>query len=191
MRGNSFWAPVYSLSSLWYNALRSLGIALLLSIGVTLPTSIFVWTETGMVIAVEEYIEDDPIKMVLKPPTFATANIPELEAAVSMVESSIFTNNTYFVPSTVGLLAGPYLPSLEYYWYWPVPNEQFGYNYRDGIKDTQVFLVTNGFLENVSYWFNFEGNFSLDSNQILVSSQFIDYTYDVYGVTLEIGDVID
>ncbi len=184
LRGNPWWSLAYALSSLKNYPVRNLGIALILSIGVALPTTVFIWTATGTDITVDSFFEADPVQLALRPESDATAQTSNLLRAVSFAENNRFIESSYIIPSTVGILTGNFLPHYTSYYL-------YNTNYFYGIKDFTTLLVTNEFLNKSASWFQIEGNYSLSPNEVLVSSIWVDWTYECHGVTIEIGDTID
>ncbi|MGY5852739.1 MAG: FtsX-like permease family protein, partial [Candidatus Thorarchaeota archaeon] len=184
LKGNPWWALAYALTSLRNYPVRNMGIALILSIGVALPTTVFIWSTTGTDIVVEDFFHTEPIQMTMVPRTDESAVSSDLAAATSFVERNRYVEDVHTVPTTVGVLVGDFHP------YWSSYN-LYGLNYLYGIKDGRVLLVTNDFLSNISYWLNFKGNATLSAGEILVSSDFVDRTFDVYGITIEVGSTID
>ena len=184
LKGNPWWALAYALTSLRNYPVRNIGIALILSIGVALPTTVFVWSTTGTDIAVEEFFDTEPIQMTMVPRTDESALSSDLTTAASFVERTRYIEDVHTVSTTVGILVDDFHP------YWGSYN-LYGINYLNGIKDGRGLLVTNDFLTNISYWLTFEGNSTLSAGEILVSSDFVDSAFDVYGVTIEVGSTID
>ncbi len=183
MRGNPWFAPAYALSSLRNYPLRNMGIALILAIGIALPTTVFIWSSTGTVLVVEDYFQDAPIQLALTPKSGQTLQSSHLPLAQNFVQSNPFVGATFMVSSTVGILVGDGIPDWSSY----DMNTQV---YAAGIKDTRVLVVTNDLLSNLTNLFTCEGNFSLQSGQVLVSWQFVEYAHDVHGIDIEVGSVI-
>ncbi len=184
LKGNPWWAIAYAMTSLRNYPIRNIGIALILSIGVALPTTVFVWTTTGTDMVVDEYFDSDPIQMTLTPRTDETAQSSFLLDAENFAQHSRYIESTYVLPSTIGILVGDFLPTWSFY-------SLRALNYAQNIKDGRVILVTNYFLGNASNWFRYEGKFNLTAGEVLVSEGWVDYTFDVHGINVEVGDEIN
>ncbi len=184
LKGNPYWAISYALSSLRNYPLRNAGIALVLAIGIALPTTIFVWTNTGATIAVEDYFAQSTYQMTIVPNSGQTYSSSNMEAAIAATESSPLVDYVHMIPSTVGILAGDSIPNWTTY-------SIDGLNYREGIKDMRIIVVDNNILGNWTTELDITGNHSLATKQVLVSTMFVEYTRQVHNITIKIGDMID
>jgi len=183
-RGNPWWAMRYAFSSLRNSKSRNAGIALVLAIGVALPTTVFVWTSTGTHLVLEDYLAANTFQMALTPASGESLQSSGLLYAQAAAQASPFTESAQLVPSSVGILIGTFFPSWSLY-------SMTATNYALGFKDTRVFLVTHGLLRNWSQEFKWRGVFSLSEGQILVSEGFVQYTYQVHNITIDVGSVIN
>ena len=184
LKGSSVWALSYALTSLRNYPLRNLGIALILAIGVALPTTVFVWADTGTQMVVHDYFDEATYQMSLQLKPNALYDWRMLDDILTTAEEHPFIQDVHRVISTAGILANETLPEWSSY-------DINGLNYAYGIKDMRTILTTNQILANWSREFTWEGTFSLSSGEVLVSQGFVDYTHDVHGITLEIGNQID
>lgn len=184
LKGNSWWAIGYALTSLKNYPTRNMGIALILAVGVALPTTVFVWAHTGTELVVTDYFSSTLYQMSLRPKYGAVYSEAEFDSLLSEAENHPYIEQLDNVVSTVGILGGEGIPSWTSY-------SSTGLVYAQQTKDCRVIFVTTSLLSNWTNEFSFEGNFSLSQGQILVSQAFVDYSYQVHNIELEIGAVID
>ncbi len=162
---------------------RNAGIALVLAIGVALPTTVFVWTSTGTGLAIDDYFAAHAFQMAIMPGPGENLQSSGLRDAQTTVTQSPFTESADLVPSSVGILIGSFFPSWSQY-------SMQATNYRFGIKDTRVFLVTSHLMKTWSQEFTWRGTFSLSVGHILVSEGFVQYASEVHNITIDVGSVI-
>ncbi|MCF2135924.1 MAG: FtsX-like permease family protein [Candidatus Thorarchaeota archaeon] len=184
LKGNPFWAISYALGSLRNYPVRNAGIALVLAIGIALPTTVFVWTNTGTSIVVTDYFANSPYQLTMTPISGQNYASSRMASAVTFLEANAFISGIQVVPSTIGILQGGSIPKWTSY-------SRLGLNYRDHIKDMRILLVTNEVIANWTHYLDFAGSTTLARHQVLVSQQFVNYTYQVHNITLKIGDSID
>ncbi|MGY5854884.1 MAG: FtsX-like permease family protein [Candidatus Thorarchaeota archaeon] len=183
LKGSPWWSFSYAVVSLKNYPLRNIGIALILSMGVALPTTVFIWTSTGTVIGVENFFDKYPIQMALEPRYGETWLSADMEGARAFSDAHRFIDTTYTVPTTIGILVGDFFPEWSYY-HW------LANNYAQGVKDARTLLVTNELLETIDGSFDYEGNFTLQPGQILVSNEWVDYAYEVHSLRFGVGSVV-
>ncbi len=160
---------------------RALSLALTLSLGVSLIGSVLIWADTGVQVSVDEYFDDNAFQLLVENPAGQTAAV---DAADSYLRNSLLIEDTYRVNSTVGLVFGTQLPdSTMYGLEEPI--------YTDGMKDCEVIAVDNEFLDIAKTQFEIEGAFQLSPGETVVSTQFVNYVYEVFGLTLTINSTID
>ncbi|MHA2187045.1 MAG: hypothetical protein ACW99V_02270, partial [Candidatus Thorarchaeota archaeon] len=174
LKGSSSWSLVYALSSLRNYPLRNAGIAVILAIGIALPTTVFVWTETGTTLVIDDFFSNAAYQMRLDP-VGENLDLMQVDTMVSLAQSSPFIEDVDRLTSTVGILQGEGIPEWDLYSY-------TGLMYANGIKDGRVIFVTNQLLANWSIEFNYSGNFSLSVGEVLVSEMFLEYTKDVHNI---------
>jgi ABC-type antimicrobial peptide transport system permease subunit len=184
LKGSPLWALSYAMSSLRNYPVRNMGIALVLAIGVALPTTVFVWADTGTNMVVHDYFDEATYQMSLELKPGALYDWRDLDDILTTAEEHPFIKDVHRVISTVGILQNDTLPEWTSY-------DVNGLNYAYSIKDMRTILTNNDILANWSREFTWEGNFSLSTGQVLVSQGFVDYTYEVHGITLVLGDEID
>ncbi|TXT57786.1 MAG: conserved membrane protein of unknown function [Candidatus Thorarchaeota archaeon] len=184
LKGNRWWSLGYALSSLKNYPVRNAGIAIILAIGIALPTTVFVWSDTGTRLVVEDYFDDVAFQYVAYPDgynSYQSADMPDVQ---EYVDSTNFLEFSSRVSSTIGVLTGESLPDYT-------PYNMIGLNYIHGIKDMRVIIADNNFIETWAREFDYEGNFTaLLPDEVLVSEQFCSYTRQVHGITIEVGSVI-
>ncbi|MHA2425061.1 MAG: hypothetical protein ACXAEF_09755, partial [Candidatus Thorarchaeota archaeon] len=179
--GNRLYAFSYALSSMRAYPFRALSLALTLSLGVSLIGSVLIWADTGVQVSVDEYFDENAFQLLIENPAGQTSAI---NAADSYLKSSPLIEDTYRVNSTIGLVFGTQLPDTTIYGL----DEPI---YTEGMKDCEVIVVNNDILDVAQTQFNIEGTFQLSPGETLVSTQFINYVYEVFGLTLTINSTID
>ncbi|MBN2230386.1 MAG: FtsX-like permease family protein [Candidatus Thorarchaeota archaeon] len=180
LKGNRLWSIGYALVSLKHNPTRNIGIALVLAISIALPTTVFSWTNTGTILAVEDYFNNNAYQFSVQSSP-GDIDYTHLFDAQNLIMASPFTRYAHVVPSTVGLLRiDGTTPEWEVYYTGSL-------NYALGLKDTRVITVTPEILDVWSTELVWEGNFSLNPGEILVSQRFIDTALQVTGGSVEIG----
>lgn len=184
LKGSSLWALTYAFTSLKNYPVRNMGIALVLAIGIALPTTVFVWTDTGTRIVVDDYFSNSTYQLLIARKPGAPFSLEVAQQLIQAADANPYVEFVHRVVSAVGILQNETLPQWSTY-------ALTGFNYPLGIKDTRTIFVTPDFLGNWSSEFSYQGNFSLTSGQVLVSQGFIDYTYQVHGIRLKIGDRVD
>ncbi len=184
LKGSPIWALSYAMSSLRNYPVRNMGIALVLAIGVALPTTVFVWADTGTRMVVHDYFDEATYQMSLQLKPGQGYDWRLLDDILTTADEHPYIQYVHRVISTVGILQNDTLPEWASY-------DVYGLNYAYGIKDMRTILTNNQILGNWSREFTWEGNFSLSPGQVLVSQGFIDYTHEVHGINLEIGNQID
>ena len=180
-KGNRAYGLSYALSALRANPFRAVSLALTLSLGISLFASTMVWGDTGIFVSIYEYMEDTSYQIQID-------SEPGVSEALGMAETyldqSPFVEETYRINSTVGLVFGTNISDSDLY-------DIEDHVYSTGVKDTRVIFVDNEFLNKSAYEFMIEGEFNLDVGETIVSRRFIDYTSEVFGLTLEINDTFD
>ena len=171
----------YALSALRANPFRAISLALTLSLGISLFASTMVWGDTGIFVSIYDYVDDNTFQIHVDP---APGSPQTLKQAESYLAQSRFVEETDRINSTVGLVWGGNLSDSELY-------DIDGTVYSSGIKDCRVVFVDNDFLNKSAVEFTFEGEFELDAGEVIVSRMFIEYTRQVFDVTLELGDTLD
>lgn len=184
LKGSSLWALTYAFTSLRNYPVRNMGIALVLAVGIALPTTIFVWADTGTQMVVHDYFDESTYQLSLSLKPSALYDWTKTQELIQTAEAHPYVEYLHRIVSTVGILQNETLPEWNSY-------DIYGFNYPLGIKDMRTIFVDNNYLGNWSRDFTFEGSFSLESGQILVSQGFIDYTLELHGIELQIGDEID
>ena len=185
LRGNRLWSLGYAFTSLKNSRTRNMGIALVLAISIALPTTVFTWTNTGMRIAIRDYFDNNAYQ-------FSVQNDPEVPVyarlfdAQELILKSPFAEYAHITPTTVGILRVDGI-TREWESYYVT-----GVNYREGIKDGRVIIVTPEMLEVWSTELAWEGNFSLSPGEILVSRRFVETAQEVTNntVNIQIGSEI-
>ncbi len=184
LRGNPWWAVSYALTSLKNYKTRNMGIALVLAISVALPTTVFVWSNTGTTLVIDQYFTDSLYQMTILPKPDAIYTESEYQSLLTSITEHPLVERLDQITSTVGILMGNGIANWSTY-------DINALNYAKGIKDGRVIFVTQNILANWSRAFTVRGNFSLQSGQVLVSEQFVTYAQEVHHIPLDVGSVID
>ena len=189
-KGNPWFAIQYAFISLKKCPIRNLGITIILAVGISLPTTVFVWTSTGAKVALSEFITYDIYHLGLIPASDQSIDTSNIFQAAKRLDKNVFIEKVHQIPSTIGILSGMNISGWDMYGPY-MTDELLNAVYQLGIKDTEVFTVTKDMLNLWSHEFTYRGNFSLSTNQILVSENFTEYTRDVHGVNIDVGSIIN
>ncbi|MHA2020933.1 MAG: ABC transporter permease [Candidatus Thorarchaeota archaeon] len=180
-QGSHLYSLSYALSAMKANPFRALTLALTLALGISLLTSNIVWADTGVQVSVDNYLERHPFQLLIK--TYAD-NDDQGSLAFDYLQNDPLVDTVMRIDSTLGFLWGTDYPDdFEY----SIDDPQ----YTTGVKDCRVLLVNNEFLNLASNDFKYEGAFTLNEGDVIVSNQFVTYTEDVFNLSLAIGDEID
>lgn len=179
--GSRLYSLSYAFSAMKANPFRALSLALTLGLGISLLVSNIVWTDTGVQVTVDEFLESSSFQMLVK--TYEGGS-EQGALAFEYLLNDPLVEEVMRIESTLGFLWGTDYPDDHHY----VIDET---QYSMGVKDTRVIFVNNEFLDRVSIDFTYEGEFHLGNGEALVSTQFLAYAEEVFNVTLGIGDDID
>ncbi len=185
-RGNRGYGLSYALSAIRANPFRAITLALTLSLGISLFASTMVWGDTGVYVSIYEYLGDNAYQVQM---TAADEVAPSLrhealaEAEEHLLDSP-FVESVYRVNSTIGLVNATSLPDSTVY-------DFTGHVYSDGMKDCQVIFVDNEFLNITRNEFWVSGDFQLGTGDVIVSAAWTYYVYVLFGVQVEVGDIVD
>ena len=180
-KGNRAYAFSYSLSSMKANPFRAISLALTLSLGVALIASVMIWSDTGIQVSVDEYFDNTAFQLLIEDTPGQTSNVINAERYAN---SSEYVESVHRVDSTVGLVWGTRLPD----------NTVYGLDepiYTNGLKDCEVLLVDEEFLAVTAASMEYDGVFALQEGEILVSKQFVTYSYEVFGLSLTVNSTVD
>ncbi|MFX1475619.1 MAG: ABC transporter permease, partial [Promethearchaeota archaeon] len=181
--GSGWYVVSYVGGSVRKHKMRTLSLLLGVVIGVALVASVFVWTDTGTRVAIDDYFEDNIFQFSVQP---IHTNPPSISAIQTWARAQYLTESSYIVHSTYGFLgigdmndSAPYMPASA-----PYP-----YSY--DIKDAEVLFVSNDLLAVIEKKSNVTGSFSVEPDQCLVSERLIEDAYDILNITIGLGDTID
>ena len=188
-KGNYFFALRYALTSLRHDSIRNAGIALVLAIGISLPSTVFIWTSTGARIALHEYLSDRSYQYAVQPRPNEYRNERIMDDAQEFLEKNSLISMVHKPLSTICILSGTGIS--DWYNYGPFMTDYWGRCvYSFGIKDAQLFMVTNEMLNLWEDEFSYRGKFNMSDGEILVSENFTIYANQVHGIQIELGSVI-
>ncbi|MBS3793744.1 MAG: FtsX-like permease family protein [Candidatus Thorarchaeota archaeon] len=179
--GNRAYPLSYAIGSIKSNSTRAFSLAFTLALGVALVASVFVWADTGVHVSVNGYFEENSFQLLIDNPPGGTEQVI---AARKQVSNNPFVANTHTINSTIGLVSARSLPNDTLY-----ARDDPLYSY--GMKDCEVIFVTEEFMEESESQFKVDGTWKLKDGQTVVSTQFVKYYYDVFGITLSINSTID
>ncbi|MFW9846803.1 MAG: FtsX-like permease family protein [Candidatus Thorarchaeota archaeon] len=182
MKGNIWWAPSYAISSLRTHKVRNIGIALILAVSISIPTTVFIWTATGTELAVEDYFNNNAYQINMRVDS-ALTDYSSLTEARDFALASDFAEYAHVVPSSICILQGDWPDWYQYNMHY--------LNYAAGIKDGRIILANDEIVDAFSKEVEWRGNFSIDLGEVLVSEYFVQTAYDVHGIEIDVGSVID
>ncbi len=180
--GSRRYIASYVGNSIRKHKARSLSLLLGIVIGVSLVASVFVWTDTGTRVAIDDYFEANLYQFGVQQRYEYPVNTQLIfQVQEEFSSQSIYESSTVIYHSK-GILNGTHLNASAPYLPFP---------YENGIKDLQTFFVENSFLIRVQEKFNYTGSFSIQPGQCLVSSKVIDDAETILNMSLTIGSNIN
>ncbi|MDF1540397.1 MAG: hypothetical protein P1Q69_15995, partial [Candidatus Thorarchaeota archaeon] len=183
-KGSRLWSLSYAISSQRGNALRSIGLAMILGLGISLVPGVMNWTATGIHIEVTEFIDETVYQVGMKPIVSGTDLYESFLLAEQVYANHPWIRQIDRILSTVCIVDG-----------WKQDTDWYPFNqplyYVDGFKDALVILSDAELMERWKPLFNWRGDFRVSSNETVVSETFIDYLELATGRRVDIGDVID
>ncbi len=182
LKGSIWWAPSYAISSLRTHKVRNMGIALILAVSISIPTTVFIWTATGTELAVEDYFDENAYQINMRVDS-AFTEYTSLVEAQDFALASPFAEYAHVVPSSICILQGSWPDWFQY-------NMNY-LNYAAGIKDGRIILANNEIIDALSKEVEWRGEMHLDVGEVLVSEFFVQSAYDVHGVDIDVGSIID
>ncbi len=164
---------------------RTFSLLLGVMIGVALVASVFVWTDTGARVAIDDFFAESPFHYFVNQRQRPGAEDPNAIYPVKdWVDQQPETLTSFVVYGSVALI------NID-------GNDRDNYNlqylpfaYGNGIKDCQTLYVSDAFLDQAEQVFQYTGNFDLHTNEILVSQRVVDDALEVLGLTITIGSTL-
>ena len=153
-------------------------------IGVALISSVFVWTETGARVAVDDYFASLSFHYYcIQTPSTGEDNPHAIFPVKQYVDTQITTQSSHIVYSSIALIDSTHRD----------PGDTYNpYPYARGIKDCQVFFVDNTFLARAERSFQIiDGQFRLSVGNVLVSQHVVEDLEAVTGRHISVGSLID
>lgn len=161
---------------------RSICLIIGIMIGVALVSSVFVWTETGARVAIDDYFAELPFHyycMQRSTDTTPRAIFPVKE----FVDRQETTQASHVIYSSIALIDSTHLNLTDRY---------LPYPYARGIKDCQAFFADNTFLQRAELSFRIiDGEFRLSPEEVLVSQNVVEELEQVTGRRVSVGSDID
>ncbi len=163
---------------------RSLSLLIGIMIGVALVTSVFVWTDTGARVAIDDYFANTPFHYYcVQSPNYPYDDPNAIYPVRDFVNNQETTRSSHIVYGSVGLFEVSDLRPFEQYLPWP---------YMRGIKDAQAIFTDNDFLARAERSFDIiAGSFRVDTGQVLLSRRVVEDLYTVMGLEVTVGTTID
>ncbi|MFW9849767.1 MAG: FtsX-like permease family protein [Candidatus Thorarchaeota archaeon] len=184
-KGSRTWPISYAFSALRENALRSIGLIVILGLGVSLVPGVMNWTATGIHIEVSEFIDETVYQVGMKPIDYEEAGgYDSLLAAEEVYQSHPWVRRVDRMISSICIVDGPLQATDDY------PFNQDLY-YVQGFKDARVILADAEELQRWKPIFTWRGDLRVGTNETVVSKTFIDYLEIASGRRVQIGDSID
>ena len=182
--GRALYIVNYVLHGIWRNKRRSFSLLIGIIIAVTLVSSIFVWTDTGGRVAIDDYFNNTPFHYyVVQNPHFPNDDPNAIYPVRDYVERMDTTQETYIVRSSIALFEIGDLRPDDYYLPFP---------YARGIKDCQAFFTDNDFLTRAEQSFTLiDGTFRITDNSILLSQRVVEDLETVMGLQIGVGSYLD
>ena len=180
--GSRRYIASYVGNSIRKHKTRSLSLLLGIVIGVCLVGSVFVWTDTGTRVAVDDYFEDNLFQYNVVQRYEFPVDTQMIFSVQSWYMSQSVHEASYVIYQSIGILDGTNRPASDPY---------LPYPYENNIKDLQTFFVTPSFLTQVESKFNYTGSFTVQPGQCLVSSRVVQDAELILNQTIQIGQPID
>lgn len=179
------WPVAYSISSINRSKMRSIGIIIILGLGISLIPSVMNWTSTGILIEVQDYIDDSMYQLGVRG-TDVNTEIGRIrfERAIDYINESPIFSSIEQLTDTVCIVDGHTMNQTTYF----LNQDLF---YAQGVKDARLILADNEILSKWSQVFTYTGNMSLQHDEAIVSERFIDYLEIATGRHVTIGDTLN
>ncbi|MFX0167903.1 MAG: FtsX-like permease family protein [Candidatus Hodarchaeota archaeon] len=180
LTGSRWYIASYVGNSIRKHKARSLSLLLGMVIGIALVSSVFVWTDTGTRVAIDDYFEGN----IYQYNVFQrVSGQPRLVFDVQdWFRSQSIYKDSHVVYHSVGILNGTELSESTLYYPYP---------YANGIKDLQTFFVQDSFLEIFHSKLNITGTYAVTPGTCLISARAVADAEAVLNQTITIGSIID
>lgn len=180
-QGSRRYAFSYALSSMRAHPFRALSLALTLGLGISLLASNIVWADTGVQVSAESFFDRHSFQLLVET---LDNHYDAGTQAKNYLDNSPFVEKAFRINSTIGIVNGSFLPDDYVY-------DMMGRSYEYGIKDCRVIFVNNEFLDIVQRELTVQGSVQLEEGEVLVSTQFLEYTLDVLDLNLTLDSTFD
>ncbi len=180
--GSRRYIASYVGNSIRKHKTRSLSLLLGIVIGVCLVASVFVWTDTGTRVAIDDYFDDNIFQYNVIQRFEYPVDTQMIFSVQSWFMSQSVYEASYVIYQSIGILDGTNRPASDFYYPYP---------YENNVKDLQTFFVDPSFLTRVESKFNYTGSFSVQPGQCIVSSRVVRDAEQILNQTIEIGNPID
>lgn len=180
--GSGWYIVSYAGNSIRKHKSRSLSLLLGVVIGVALVASVFVWTDTGTRVAIDDYFSDNLFQFSVQQRYEFPVDPTRVFDIKAWVDARDISESSYVVYHSVGLLGVAGMNNAHAY---------LPYPYSLNIKDTEVFFADAAFLSAIRNKFEFNGTFAVQKDQCLVSRRVVDDARNILNLSLTIGSTLD
>lgn len=173
----------YVLHGIRRNKRRSISLLLGAMIGVALVSSVFVWTDTGSRVAIDDYFAGNAFHYFCYQRTHHPNDPNAIFPVQNWVDQQESTESAHVVYQSRALLEQEGHRPTDIY---------LPYPYLRGIKDCAVFFADNNFLAGAEQAFTYAGRFELAGDgEVLVSQRVVNDAEMINGITIRVGSVIN
>jgi len=172
----------YVLHGIRRHKRRSISLLLGAIIGVALVSSVFVWTDTGSRVAIDDYFAGNAFHYFCYQRTHRPNDPNAIYPVQNWVDQQASTESSHVVYQSRALLEQEGHRPTDIY---------LPYPYLRGIKDCAVFFADNAFLADAEQAFTYTGRFELTGAEVLVSQRVVNDAEMINHITLRVGSVIN
>jgi ABC-type antimicrobial peptide transport system permease subunit len=172
----------YVLHGIRRHKRRSISLLLGVMIGVALVSSVFVWTDTGALVAIDDYFAGNVFHYFCYQRSHPSNDPNAIYPVQDWVDQQESTESTHVVYQSRALLEQEDRDPSEIYSPYP---------YLRGIKDCAAFFADNNFLADAERAFIYTGRFELGNADVLVSQRVVDDAEMINGLSITVGSVIN
>jgi ABC-type antimicrobial peptide transport system permease subunit len=172
----------YVLHGIRRHKRRSISLLLGAMIGVALVSSVFVWTDTGARVAIDDYFAGNAFHYFCYQRSHRPNNPNAIYPVQNWVDQQESTESSHVVYQSRALLNQ---------WGHRPTDTYLPYPYLRGIKDCAVFFADNNFLADAERAFTYTGRFELGNTDVLVSQRVVNDAETINHITLHVGSVIN
>jgi ABC-type antimicrobial peptide transport system permease subunit len=172
----------YVLHGIRRHKRRSISLLLGTMIGVALIASVFVWTDTGARVAIDDYFNGNVFHYFCYQRVHHPDDPDAIYSVQNWVDLQESTKSSHVVYESRALLEHSVYKPTDLY---------LPYPYVRGIKDCAVFFADNSFLSDAEPAFNYTGRFELGSTDVLISQRVVNDLQMINGISVTVGSIIN